>query len=403
MGNTGGMSEPSVVLPFTPGADSVDLKHLRAFVAVADDLNFGRAAERLYVSAPALSRQVRSLERVVGCQLFRRSTHRVELTLAGEALLDCARNVLGDLDRGILATRAIGGELHARMFNLLDPITEAGQRAGNLTAVRAANERLHAQFPIDTDVEILPVTAGGVPALQLNPAQQTSSKVLFFLHGGGFVMGSAFGYRAFAATLASQARTAALIPDFRLAPEHPFPAAVDDATTAYQWLIDNGTPARDIVIAAESAGCCLALQMLLRLKEQKIAQPAAAVLLCPWLDLSTPGDDDFEQGPIPMRELVRGYINSYLAGAPIDDPRISPLHADLTGLPRMLVQAASGDAMLKDARRLVDRATELGVDARLDLYPVPTHTFHTFWSFLPEAATAMRAAGEYVQSVRVPT
>ncbi|GAA1675669.1 hypothetical protein GCM10009765_26220 [Fodinicola feengrottensis] len=392
------MPEPPAVLPFAPGADAVDLKHLRAFVAVADNLNFARAAERLYVSAPALSRQIRSLERVVGCQLFHRSTHRVELTLAGEALLDSARTVLAELDRGLKATRAVGGELDARMVTLLDPIVAAGRDAGDLCAVRAANERMHAQFPLSSDVEVLPVSAGGVPGLRLTPALPAGTTELLFLHGGGFVLGSAFGYRALVAALIAETGTTAVIPDYRLAPEHPFPAALDDAVSVYRWLLTSHKPDQ-LVVAADSAGACLALLLMIRLRDEGIPLPSAAVLLCPWLDLTMPSRmPSSARTAVPIRELVTGYVDSYLGGVPIDDPRVSPLHANLTGLPPMLVQAATGDTMLQDARMLTDRATECGVDVRLELYPVPTHTFHFFWSFLPEAATALRSAGAFVRS-----
>ncbi|WP_279580443.1 LysR family transcriptional regulator [Fodinicola feengrottensis] len=209
------MPEPPAVLPFAPGADAVDLKHLRAFVAVADNLNFARAAERLRTC-----RRPRSAGRSGrwsgwwGCQLFHRSTHRVELTLAGEALLDSARTVLAELDRGLKATRAVGGELDARMVTLLDPIVAAGRDAGDLCAVRAANERMHAQFPLSSDVEVLPVSAGGVPGLRLTPALPAGTTELLFLHGGGFVLGSAFGYRALVAALIAETGTTAVIPDY---------------------------------------------------------------------------------------------------------------------------------------------------------------------------------------------
>jgi epsilon-lactone hydrolase len=175
--------DPPEALPFVPRTD-VDLKHLRAFVEVADGLSFSRAAERLFISAPALSRQIRTLERVVGCQLFRRSTHQVELTLAGEALLDSTHEILAALERGIAATRAVGGQLDARMRGLWEPVVEA-PGLGDISAQRLALETMMAQFPPPPEVSVIPVSAGGVPSLRLSPPDPLDDTVLLYLHGGG--------------------------------------------------------------------------------------------------------------------------------------------------------------------------------------------------------------------------
>src|SRR3954452_16795576 len=153
------------VLPLPAAPDAVELRHLRAFVAVAEELNFGRAAARPYLSQPALSRQIRSLERLIGADLLRRSTHRVELTLAGDALLDRARRLLADLDDAVCANRSVGGDLERRLG-------AAGEAPGDLTAagpdiqaLRDACEQLHGQFEMTPGVSVRPVIAGGVLSL----------------------------------------------------------------------------------------------------------------------------------------------------------------------------------------------------------------------------------------------
>ena len=153
-----------VSLPQAP--DAIELRHLRAFVAVADELNFGRAAARLYLSQPALSRQIRSLERLVGCDLLRRSTHRVELTLAGEALLDRARGLLRDVDEAVSATRSVGGELLARIARHWE--TFAVVNPADLQELRVAYEGLHGQFEAPPHIAVRSVNAGGVPGLLLD-------------------------------------------------------------------------------------------------------------------------------------------------------------------------------------------------------------------------------------------
>jgi len=376
-----------VSLPQAP--DAIELRHLRAFVAVAEELNFGRAAARLYLSQPALSRQIRSLERLVGCDLLRRSTHRVELTLAGEALLDRARGLLREVDEAVSAARSVGGELLARIARHWESFAEVSP--GDLQELRIAFEGLHAQFESPPTISVRSVNAGGVPGLLLTPQAEESATVLY-LHGGGHVAGSAFGYRPLAGALAEQAGTGVVVPDYRLAPEHPFPASLEDAVRAYRWMLDRG--ATQVTVAGDSSGCGLVLSLVLRLKQQGLPMPAGVVLFCPWVDLAMA---DRDRSPHELDDFRRASAGLYLAGHPADDPLVNPLSADLAGLPPMLVQAATGDPLLDEARALTEHAQDSGVDARFELFPVDTHDFHIFWSFLPEAAQALQQAGRFTR------
>jgi monoterpene epsilon-lactone hydrolase len=396
------MPEPGHLLPFPQAPDGIELRHLRAFVAVAEELSFARAADRLYVSPPALSRQIRSLEQLLGCKLLRRSTHSVELTLAGEALLDRARDLLQDVDDAVAATLAVGGELLGRISKLWEPMVGLLGRDGDLQEARAAGEELMAQTSPPPGVRVRAATAGGVPSLLVSPAQNDVATVLY-LHGGGYVLGSAFGYQSLAGALATAAQTGVLVPDYRLAPEHPFPAAVDDAVHAYLWLLDQGIPPDQVTIAGDSSGGGLVLSTLLTLEQQRAAMPGAAVLWCPWIDLALRlerGDSPNVSAPIAAIDDARRCVAMYLGAHPLDDPVVDPLAADLSGLPPLLVQAATGDARLADARALVAHARECGADAQLELFPVDAHGFHLFWSFLPEAADAIEATGAFIRAAR---
>jgi epsilon-lactone hydrolase len=398
------------VLPLPPAPDGIELRHLRAFVAVAEELNFGRAANRLYVSQPALSRQIRSLERHVGCDLLRRSTHGVELTLAGDALLDRARNLLHGVDDAVAATRAVGDELAGRLARIWEPVTELSSAGADLQALRNATETLQAQFSPPPEIAVHPVNAGGVPSFLVGAdAASTGTPAppptVLFLHGGGYVMGSAFGYRHLAGALALAADACVVVPEYRLAPEHPFPAAVEDALRAYLWMLDGGTPPGQVTLAGDSAGAGLALSLLVTLQQEKLPLPGGSVLMCPGIDLTLEKLDEpprltDEPQPVLSLEQLRSFAESYIGGHPIDDPAISPLKADLSGLPPMLVQGGTGDQLVVDAHRLAEHAGQCGVDVRLELYPVATHDFHIFWSFLPEAADAVRQAGGFVREVR---
>ena len=389
------------MLALPPAPDAIELRHLRAFVAVAEELNFGRAATRLFLSQPALSRQIRSLERLVGCNLLRRSTHRVELTLAGDALLDRARRLLGDLDDAVFATRSVGGDLERRLAAAWEPLDDLTAASPDLQALRDACEQLHGQFEMAPGVSVRPVIAGGVPSLLLSPRPELAPTVLL-LHGGGYVMGSAFGYRHLASALAAAADACVIVPDYRLAPEHPFPAAIEDAVRAYLWMLDSGVPAEQIVLAGDSAGGGLALSVQTTLKRQGLPLPGGTVLLCPAVDLSYDEDIELPAEPQPAVSVaqLRSFAAAYLGDTAPHDEVVNALRADLTGQPPMLIQAGTGDVLGKDAHRLAEHAAGFGVDVKFELYPVTTHDFHLFWSFLPEAADALEKAGAFVRRVR---
>jgi acetyl esterase/lipase len=392
-----GANPEARILPLPAAPDAIELRHLRAFAAVADELNFARAAARLYVSAPALSRQIRGLERLVGCDLFRRSTHRVELTLAGEALLDRTRRLLAELDDAVVQVRAMGGEHTERMARLWGPAGELGADF-DLQEMRDACETLLGQSEFPPEVSVRPVSAAGLPCLVLTVDTSRPATVLY-LHGGAYVTGSAFGFRPLAGAVAAATGATVLLPEYRLAPEHPYPAALDDAARAYLWMLDRGVAARDLVICGDSSGAGLAMSLLLQLKEQGQPQPAAAILLSPWIDLTASSwPDPGSSGTLPMtRDQALRLAEHYLDGHPADDPLVAPLQADLTGLPPLLVQAGTGDPLLPDARRLAEHARPHGVDVTLELYPVGTHVFHLFWSFLPEAADALEKVGAFTR------
>jgi len=262
---------------------------------------------------------------------------------------------------------------------------------GDLQELRIAFEGLHAQFEPPPNISVRSVNAGGVPGLLLTP-QPEEPATLLYLHGGGHVAGSAFGYRPLAGALADSTGSGIVVPDYRLAPEHPFPASVEDAVRAYRWMLGRG--ATRITVAGDSSGCGLVLSLLLSLKQQGLPTPAGAVLFCPWVDLAMAGRD---HSPHELDDFRRASAGLYLAGHPADDPLVSPLSADLAGLPPMLIQAATGDPLLDEARELADHAQDCGVDARFELFPVDTHDLHIFWSFLPEAAQALQQAGRFAR------
>ena len=382
-----GVKDEAEVVEFPQAPEAIELRHLRAFVAVAEELNFGRAAERLYITQPALSRQIRALEQLLGCELLRRSTHRVELTVAGEALLDRVRPLLREVDATVSAVQSLGGELVERVARLWEPLVQAAAADADIEAQRLACERMHSSFSMPPEASVRAVNANGISSLLV--AQDLDAlPALMHLHGGAYTVGSAFGYRPLAGALALAAGSGVLVPDYRLAPEHTFPAAIDDAVAAYRWMLDRGVEPEAVTFTGDSSGGGLVVSTLLTLARLGLPQPGGAVLMCPWVDLDQRLRSD---------ESDRRFAEAYLGGHPADDPVVSPLGADLSALPPLLIQAATGDDRLLDAQALTDRAREQGVEAQLDLYSVDAHVFHIFWSFLPEAAEAIRAAGEFAK------
>jgi monoterpene epsilon-lactone hydrolase len=170
-------------------------------------------------------------------------------------------------------------------------------------------------------------------------------------------------------------------------------------------MLDSGTPSRQVTVVGDSAGGGLAMSLMVTLQQEKLPLPGGSVLMCPGIDLTFEELDEVprvidEPQPAMSLEQLRSFAESYIGGHPIDDPVLSPLKADLTGLPPMLIQGGTSDVIVVDAHRLAEHAGRCGVDVRLELYPVPTHDFHIFWSFLPEAADALQQAGGFIREVR---
>lgn len=227
-------------------------------------------------------------------------------------------------------------------------------------------------------------------------------RVLLLLHGGGYVSGSSKTHRRLAANLSRAMHMRVLTPDYRLAPEHPFPAGVKDALRAYGWLLGQGLTPDRIVIGGDSAGGGLALSMMLALRDAAAALPRAAVLLAPWTDLtvSSPSYRRHRQlDPIITQEGLREAAAMYAGARDPADPMLSPLFADLSGLPRILIHAGGDEAMLDDSRRLAEQAQSAGVDVSFKVFAGMWHVFHASGTEIPEARLAIDEIGAYVRDI----
>jgi acetyl esterase/lipase len=257
--------------------------------------------------------------------------------------------------------------------------------------------------PAGTAVE--PVEANGVPAEWVTAAGVGDGRVLLYLHGGAYQIGSPATLRHLVALVSGVAQARALSLDYRLAPEHPFPAAVDDAVAAYRWLVAEGTDPARIAVAGDSAGGGLALGTLVALRDAGEPMPAAAVLLSPWTDLALTGEslrtraaDDMMVKPGSLHQTAA----IYLAGEDPRHPYASPLYADLRGLPPLLIQVGDAEVILDDSTRVAARAREAGVDVTLEVWDEMPHVFHAFAGLLPESDQAIERIGDWLHH-RYPT
>jgi epsilon-lactone hydrolase len=280
----------------------------------------------------------------------------------------------------------------------------AGQAPPTLQGLRATftpGDRLH---PVPDDVLVRDVTAGGVPAHWLTAPGTDPGRVLLFLHGGGFEFGSVRSDGELAARLGRAAGMRVLFPEYRLAPEHPFPAALDDVLAAWHWLrTDQGLSAASLAVAGDSAGGGLAVALLVATRDAGQDLPAAAVLMSPTVDLTSSGasmTERVDQDPISTPAMLRQFAADYLAGTDPKTPLASPLFASLTGLPPLLIQVGTADLLLSDSERLAAAATDAGVDVTLQIGEGLPHVYQLLLG-TPEAAQATEEIGNFLRA-RVP-
>ncbi|MDX2223730.1 MAG: alpha/beta hydrolase [Rhodospirillaceae bacterium] len=296
----------------------------------------------------------------------------------------------------------VGGEVQ-RAIGYIDKLRSEGSKA-TIADFRALFDRFGGSFPLPEGARITPVDAGGVPAAWIDGpwSDQAAVRVpvVLYFHGGGFSVGGITSHRRAAADIGRDAGARVLLVDYRLAPEHPFPAAVRDCAAAYRWLIGQGVPAERIVFAGDSAGGNLVVTTMLEARAAGLPRPAAGVCLSPWVDLACTGatyDTNKAEDPIGSRQGLREAAAIYLAGADAGDPLASPIHGELSGLPPLLIQAGSREVLLDDARALGAAAGRAGVAVRLEIWPGMIHNWQMLADLLSDGVRANTRIGGYVR------
>ena len=265
---------------------------------------------------------------------------------------------------------------------------------------RQAARALHEPPGTHANPVRIPCDDRHIDGLWLSNGQVRRDKVILFLHGGAYLFGGSASHRPLAAALAQRTGARVLVPDYRLAPAHPFPAAIDDAVAAYRHLLTIGHAPKDIAIAGDSAGGGLTMALLHVAGTADLPYPACAVAFSPWSDLTLSGESHRRNArrevllPVERIEEARDH---YLAGAPADDPRASPVHGSFEGAPPVLIQASRAEILEDDARAMAARLTEEGVDVQLDFWARTPHVWQHLHGRLPEADQALDEAGAFLR------
>ena len=260
-------------------------------------------------------------------------------------------------------------------------------------------ERTARLTPVVRNTAVDPISADGVPSEWVAAPNVGRRRTLLYLHGGGYSVGSPRSHRPFVSRLSRATRTRALSVDYRLAPEHPFPAAVDDAVTAYRWLLEHHASPERVAVAGDSAGGGLAVAAMVAARDEGLPMPGALVLISPWTDLSVSGASmQTHRGSDPWLDPDGAALAAavYLGGASPSNPLASPLFADLAGLPPTLIVVGTAEILLDDSRRIAERMRTAGVKVVLDEWPDMLHVFPAFAPYVPQARQAIRQIGAFV-------
>jgi len=261
-------------------------------------------------------------------------------------------------------------------------------------------EDFSAQFSTSKDAKSTSVNAGGVPAEWIAAPGAAEDRVILYLHGGGYVIGSINTHRELMIRFSRAANARVLGLNYRLAPESPFPAAVEDATAAYRWLLAQGIKPNRIAVAGDSAGGGLTVATLVSIRDAKLPTPAAGVCLSPWVDMEGLGESMTTRAsvdPMVQKAGLQMMANLYLSGKDPRTPLAAPLYADLKGLPPLLIQVGDSETLLDDSTRIAERAKGAGVSVKLEVWPEMVHVWQLFASTLPEGQQAVEGMGKFVR------
>jgi acetyl esterase/lipase len=288
-----------------------------------------------------------------------------------------------------------------REIDAIRRILAASPRPANLAERRQRLEGLGAAYPVAQDIDVAPVDADGVAAEWTLAPGSDPARVILFLHGGGYISGSIASHRHMVAQAGREAGARTLAVGYRLAPEHPHPAALLDAVAAYRFLLEQGIAPGHIAIAGESAGGGLAIAVLTRLRDSGVSLPACVWCSSPWVDLEMTGATMTSKAavdPLIQKPYLSELAAMYLRGGDPHAPLVSPIHADLRGLPPMLIQVGGAETLLDDAVRLAAVAGAMDVRVTLQVWPHMIHAWHLFFPQVEAGRRSLAEAGAFIRA-----
>ncbi|HEY0292372.1 MAG TPA: alpha/beta hydrolase [Hansschlegelia sp.] len=299
-------------------------------------------------------------------------------------------------------TSHVSGRAHLLRFFMRHAIKTRMHATPDIERIRASMERV-ARFAPDRPKGVTRRTTviSGVAAEWSAPVATSTDRRILYLHGGGFVSGSPRTHRGIAGRLARGVAARVVVPDYRLAPEHPFPAALDDAAAVYRALLDHGVPPARIAVVGDSAGGNLTFALLLKLKAEGAPMPAAAVGMSPFVDMTGSGESLLTNAALDPLLHAAGFpsvVSAYAPGLDPANPLLSPLFGDLAGLPPCLIQCGSDEILLDDAVRLQRALEAAGVSAELEVWTQMPHVWQVFARLIPEAKTAIDRISQFLRA-----
>jgi len=286
-------------------------------------------------------------------------------------------------------------------IDVIRALLAAGPRPAELSERRKRLDGLGDVYPVPADVRVDPADAAGVAAEWTTTPAADPSRAMLFLHGGGYVSGSIESHRVMVAEAGRQAGVRTLALGYRLAPEHPFPAALDDALAGYRFLLAQGFDPSRVVIAGDSAGGGLAIATMVSLRDAGMALPGCAWCVSPWVDLAMTGESMTTKAatdPLIQKDYLEELAAAYLNGADAATPLASPLHAGLAGLPPLLIQVGSAETLLDDSVRLAGRAGAADVRVILEVWPDMIHVWPLFHQQVAAGRRALASAGTFIRA-----
>ena len=268
--------------------------------------------------------------------------------------------------------------------------------------LRKETETAGSLIPLPKNIKYKSVVAGNVNAEWITCGEVNENKIFMFMHGGGYYRGSVAATRATVARISAEAKVKCLSIEYRLAPEHPFPAAIDDTYSAYQWLVNEGISPKHIIVSGQSAGGGLCLALLLKIKENNISQPLGAVALSPWTDLSQSGKTMIKNekiDPVINKKYLDRFAKLYFPDLKNMSHLASPIIGDLSGLPDILIQVGSAETMLDDSTRFYEKAKKANVNAKLEIWENMFHGWHSNAHILKDAENAIINIGKFCKKL----